>query len=100
MELDEIKLRYGFSAPETTEVINGYENMPMMQLYAMIVVEKGFDPVSSHNESECGHLMNSAQVIAPHQIKRRMGRPLTMLIIVYIARLARNASYLDGFPFH
>jgi two-component system, OmpR family, sensor histidine kinase VicK len=45
MDIDEIVKKYGYSAPEVTEVINGYQNMFNMQVYAMTVVEKGFDTV-------------------------------------------------------
>ena len=45
MDIDEIVKKYGYSSPEVTEVINGYQIMLNMQLYAMTVVEKGFDTV-------------------------------------------------------
>src|SRR6478609_8545562 len=45
MEINDLIKKYGYSAPEVTEVINGYENVHNMQVYAMKVVEKGFDTV-------------------------------------------------------
>jgi len=45
MEIYDLIKKYGYSAPEVTEVINGYENVHNMQVYAMKVVEKGFDTV-------------------------------------------------------
>jgi two-component system, OmpR family, sensor histidine kinase VicK len=44
-EINDLIKKYGYSAPEVTEVINGYENVHDMQVYAMKVVEKGFDTV-------------------------------------------------------
>jgi signal transduction histidine kinase len=43
MGINDLIKKYGYSAPEVTEVINGYENVHDMQVYAMKVVEKGFD---------------------------------------------------------
>jgi len=45
MEIYDLIKKYGYSAPEVTEVINGYENVHNMQVYAMKIVEKGFDTV-------------------------------------------------------
>jgi len=45
MEINDLIKKYGYSAPEVTEVINGYENVHNMQVYAMKIVEKGFDTV-------------------------------------------------------
>ncbi len=45
MEINDLIKKYGYSAPKITEVINGYENVHDMQVYAMKVVEKGFDTV-------------------------------------------------------
>src|SRR6476660_4678795 len=45
MEINDLIKKYGYSAHEVTEVINGYENVHNMQVYAMKVVEKGFDTV-------------------------------------------------------
>jgi len=36
MEINDLIKKYGYSAPEVTEVINGYENVHDMQVYAMM----------------------------------------------------------------
>ena len=71
MEINNLIKKYGYSAPEVTEVINDYENMHDMQLYAMTVVEKGFDTVwdSKHVLAVSKHFADAKEMFIA-QIKK------------------------------